>query len=41
MLSDAADVKDHEVTLWDGTRTRLSRWWEESPLVLVFLRHYG
>ena len=34
-------VKDHEVVLWDNTTTRLSRFWEKGPLVLVFLRHYG
>jgi hypothetical protein len=34
-------VKDQEVVFWNNTVTRLSRFWEEGPLVLVFLRHYG
>lgn len=34
-------VKDQEVVLWDNAVARLSRFWEEGPLVLVFLRHYG
>jgi hypothetical protein len=34
-------IKDQEVVLWDNAVTRLSRFWEEGLLVLVFLRHYG
>lgn len=34
-------VRDQEVVLWDGSPTRLSRFWEKGALVLVFLRHYG
>ena len=34
-------AKDREVVLWDNTTTHLSRFWQEGPLVLVFLRHYG
>lgn len=34
-------VKDQEVVLWDKAVTRLRSFWEEGPLVLVFLRHYG
>lgn len=41
MPEDATKVSDHEVVLWDNTVTRLSRFWESGPLVLVFLRHYG
>ena len=41
MPVEETDVKDQEVVLWDNTVTRLSRFWEEGPLVLVFLRHYG
>ena len=37
----AAEVKDREVQLGDGTTTSLSRLWAQGPLVLVFLRHYG
>ena len=41
MSMDVIDVKDQEVVLWDDTVTRLSCFWENGPLVLVFLRHYG
>jgi hypothetical protein len=41
MPKDVAKVRDQEVVLWDDTVTRLSRFWEDGPLVLVFLRHYG
>ena len=34
-------IGDMEVQLWDGSQTRLNRFWENGPLVLVFLRHYG
>ncbi len=34
-------AKNPDVTLWDGTETRLGRFWADGPLVLVFLRHYG
>jgi hypothetical protein len=36
-----ADIGKHEVQLWDNSHTRLSRFWKNGPLVLVFLRHYG
>ena len=38
---DAPAVKDRDVVLWNNSVTRLSRFWESGPLVLVFLRHYG
>lgn len=41
MPINADSVKDQEVVLWDNGVTRLSRFWEKGPLVLVFLRHYG
>jgi len=41
MPIDMDSIKDQEVLLWDNTVTRISRFWEEGPLVLVFLRHYG
>ena len=37
----APQVEDREVVLWDNTVTRLSRFWQDGPLVLVFLRHFG
>ena len=41
MPTDAPQVEDREVVLWDNTVTRLSRFWQDGPLVLVFLRHFG
>ena len=41
MPIDMDSIKDQEVVLWDETVTLISRFWEEGPLVLVFLRHYG
>ena len=32
---------DAQVTFSDGTDRRLSDLWEEGPLLLVFLRHFG
>ena len=32
---------DRKVVLSDETPARLSDFWAEGPLVLVFLRHYG
>jgi hypothetical protein len=32
---------DLTVTLSDNTTKRLSEFWQERPLVLVFLRHFG
>ena len=40
-VDDAAKVRDREVVLWDNTVTHLSRFWNDGPLVLVFLRHFG
>jgi hypothetical protein len=41
MPKDDIKVTDRDVVLWDNTTTRLSRFWQEGPLVLVFLRHFG
>jgi len=35
---NAPDVKDRDVVLWNNSVTRLSRFWEKGPLVLVFLQ---
>lgn len=32
---------DPMVTLADGSRRRLSEFWQDHALVLVFLRHFG
>jgi hypothetical protein len=34
-------IGNEEVQLWDHSQTRLNRFWQKGPLVLVFLRHYG
>ncbi len=41
MPIDMDSIKDQEVVLWDDTVARISRFWQEGPLGLVFLRHYG
>jgi len=35
------EIGKKEVQVWDGSQSRLRRFWQEGPLVLVFLRHYG
>jgi hypothetical protein len=35
------DALDFEVMLSDSTRTRLSSFWQDRPVALVFLRHFG
>lgn len=32
---------DRKVTLSDGNEQKLSKFWEEETLVLVFIRHFG
>jgi len=41
MEKNTSQVEDREVVLADNTVTRLSRFWQDGPLVLVFLRHFG
>lgn len=41
MSLNMTQIGNHEVQLWDRSHVRLSRFWEQEPLVLVFLRHYG
>jgi hypothetical protein len=41
MADRAPRAPDAVVTLSDGSRGRLSDWWRQGPLVLVFLRHFG
>ena len=41
MELNIAEIGKQEVQLWDHSRTQLSRFWKNGPLVLVFLRHYG
>lgn len=41
MDPNMTEIGNQEVQLWDGSHDRLSRFWEQGPLVLVFLRHYG
>ncbi len=35
------EIGHEEVQLWDGSYSRLSQFWDQGPLVLVFLRHFG
>lgn len=35
------EIGNQEVQLWDRSHARLSRFWKQGPLVLVFLRHFG
>ena len=35
------NAPDGEVSLADGSTKRLSDFWRDAPLVLVFLRHFG
>ncbi|MGD9331930.1 MAG: hypothetical protein PVJ53_11490 [Desulfobacterales bacterium] len=41
MTIDMAKIKNEDVELWDKSTTQLKTFWEQGPLVLVFLRHYG
>jgi hypothetical protein len=41
MKKSQQQAPDAHVTLSDGTRRRLSAFWQEGHLVLVFLRHLG
>jgi hypothetical protein len=41
MEKDYRKAPDLTVTLSDNSTKRLSDFWHERPLVLVFLRHFG
>jgi hypothetical protein len=41
MEQDHRSAPNPIVTLADGAQTHLSRLWQDQPLVLVFLRHFG
>ena len=41
MEMNMVEIGNQEVQLWDGSHTRMGQLWEQGPLVLVFLRHYG
>ena len=34
-------IGNQEVQLWDRSLSRLRGFWEQGPLLLVFLRHFG
>ena len=34
-------IGNQEIQLWDHSISRLRKFWQHAPLVLVFLRHYG
>jgi len=41
MRQDARNAPDTDVALSDGSKRRLSDFWKDQTLVLVFLRHFG
>ena len=41
MKLNMTEIGNHDVHLWDRSHARLRQFWEQGPLVLVFLRHYG
>jgi hypothetical protein len=41
MKSKTRKAPDATVTLSDGTQHRLSEFWRQQKLVLVFVRHFG
>jgi hypothetical protein len=41
MAKDHPKAPDIELVLSDGSRRRISEFWREGGLVLVFLRHLG
>ena len=38
---DMNEIGNKDVQLWDQSHSRLSQFWEQGSLVLVFLRHFG
>ncbi|MEQ9497744.1 MAG: hypothetical protein RIT81_12820 [Deltaproteobacteria bacterium] len=40
-MTVAARLADLEVQDLDGTKIRLATLWEERPVVLAFIRHFG
>lgn len=41
MQNQVYTAADADLELADGSKTRLSVLWQNGPLVLVFLRHFG
>ena len=41
MEAASSDAPDMDVMLSDGTRKRLSSFWRDRPVALVFPRHFG
>lgn len=40
-LADEERAPDARIRLSDGSTGRLSEFWEQGPVALVFLRHFG
>ena len=40
-MSIADDLKDAEILTPEGETRRLGAYWQERPIVLVFIRHFG
>jgi hypothetical protein len=41
MMGLVERLKDIELSDWSGETRRLGAFWEERPVVLVFIRHFG
>ncbi len=41
LTKQAEKAPDSQVSLADGSSARLSRFWKDGRLVIVFLRHLG
>jgi hypothetical protein len=37
----ATRLSDIELSDWTGSSFRLGSFWEDQPIVLVFIRHFG
>jgi len=40
-MKTASRLAGIELEDWEGKRVRLGSLWEERPVVLVFIRHFG
>ncbi len=40
-MKDATRLADITLSSWEGEPVRLGTLWQERPVVLVFIRHFG
>jgi hypothetical protein len=40
-MRTASKLSGIELSDWTGARARLGSFWQERPIVLVFIRHFG